>query len=103
MRKNLANSKDDDERTDVITYSHYAPIDDIRPYHRTKPYNERSLTTFIDNYVASEARSRTQLRRDYTYYGDIDRNSQYYHNSRRPYTSSSATRLDKKVVKFLVY
>jgi hypothetical protein len=68
-------------------YSHYAPIDDIRPYSRTKPYNQRSLTTFIDNYVASETRARTH--RDYSYY-DKD-----YYYSRRPYSTS---RYDNKVI-----
>ena len=73
-------------------YSHYAPIDDIRPYSRTKPYNQRSLTTFIDNYVASETKARTH--RDYSYY----ERDYYYH--RRPYSTS---RYDNKVVFYFFF
>ena len=73
-------------------YSHYAPIDDIRPYSRTKPYNHSSLTTFIDNYVASETRSRTHRDNSYNT-SSYDRD--YYYASRRPYSTS---RYDKKVV-----
>jgi hypothetical protein len=89
-------------------FSHYAPIDDIRPYHRTKPFNQRSLTTFIDNYktASSKPREAATFTRDHSY--DY-RNNYYYYNhvidnnnlNRRPYTSRA--RSEDKVTIFFFF